>query len=33
MVIGIDHSKEWSMGSDVLKETNDYKYLGVWCLE
>ena len=32
MVIGkrIDHNNEWSLGSDVLKETNDYKYLGVY---
>ena len=32
MVIGkcIDHNKEWPLGSDVLKETNEYKYLGVY---
>ena len=32
MVVGkrIDHNKEWSLGSDILKETNEYKYLGVY---
>ena len=32
MVIGkrIDRNKEWSFGSHVLKETNEYKYLGVY---
>ena len=32
MVIGkrIDHNKEWSLDSHVLKETNEYKYLGVY---
>jgi hypothetical protein len=31
MVIGkgIDNNKERSLGSDVLKETNEYKYLGI----
>ena len=26
----IDHNKQLSLGSDVLKETNEYKYLGVY---
>ena len=32
MVIGkrIDHNKEWSLGRDVLKKTNEYKYIGVY---
>ena len=32
MVIGkrIDRNKEWSFGSHILKETNEYKYLGVY---
>jgi len=33
MLIGkrIDHNKEWSLGSDVLKVTlNEYKDLGVY---
>ena len=26
----IDHNKEWSLSSNVLKETNEHKYLGVY---
>jgi hypothetical protein len=25
-----DHSKVWSLGHDFLKETHEYKYLGVY---
>ena len=26
----IDHNKEWSLDSNVLKETNEYKHIGVY---